>query len=205
MMSFCSLKALVNATKKSLENEENVLVTALFDNEEVGSESAQGAAAPILGELIHRLTGTDEELYDIAVHKSFFVSADMAHGVHPNYSEKHDPNHKPKLHGGLVVKANANQRYASVAPTAFFIKELARRNDIPVQDFVVRNDSLCGSTIGPIVSAKLGIRTVDVGLPQLSMHSLRETCGVSDVTYGIQLLTAFFEQFTQLDKVVKID
>lgn len=189
---------------KTFENEENVLVVALFDNEEVGSESAQGAAAPTVSELIRRVTGSTD-LYELAVRRSFFISADMAHGIHPNYSEKHDPNHKPKLHGGVVIKINSNQRYASVAPTAFILRELGRKNSIPIQDFVIRNDSLCGSTIGPIVSANTGIRTVDIGLPQLSMHSLREMCATSDVTHGTNLIQVFFQQFTQLDKLLKID
>lgn len=189
---------------KTLENEENVLAVALFDNEEVGSESAHGAGSPLISELVCRVTHSSE-LVELALRRSFFISADMAHGVHPNYPEKHDPNHKPKLHGGVVIKSNSNQRYSSVAPTAFILRELAKKNNIQIQDFVVRNDSLCGSTIGPIVSAKTGIRTVDIGIPQLSMHSLREMCATSDATHGVQLLQVFFEQFTSLDKLLKVD
>jgi aspartyl aminopeptidase len=205
-MSFCSLKALIEASNNSqyLSSEENVLVLALFDNEEVGSQSAPGAMAPILPELIHRITGSPE-LYEVAIHRSFFVSADMAHAVHPNYSDKHDPNHKPKIHGGVVIKANVNQRYATVAPTSFILREIARRNNLLVQDFVSRNDSPCGTTIGPIVSGNTGIRCVDIGVAQLSMHSIRETCGVADITHAVNLLRHFYQEFTQLDKNIKID
>lgn len=121
------------------------------------------------------------------------------------YSDKHEPYHKPQIHKGPVLKTNANQRYATIATTAFVVRELAQRAGVPLQDFVVRNDSLCGSTIGPIVAAATGIRTADIGNPQLSMHSIRETCGTSDVTHAVTLLKAFYEQFSTLDDSLKID
>ena len=119
---------------------------------------------------------------------SMLVSADMAHAVHPNYSDKHDECHRPEMHAGIVIKYNSNQRYATSSRSAAIIKAIAHTHSIPVQEFMVRNDSPCGSTIGPIVSAKLGVMTIDVGLPQLSMHSIREMAGTRDVDLGVRLL-----------------
>jgi len=204
-MSFCALTALIEASKDhSIADEKNIVGIALFDHEEVGSESAHGAASPIVNELVKRVTRS-EELVEIALRKSFLISADMAHGVHPNYREKHDPNHKPSIHGGVVIKQNCNQRYATNSASALPLREIAKRHNIPIQDFVTRNDSPCGTTIGPIISAHTGIRTVDVGNPQLSMHSIRETCGVADLTHAITLFKAFFLEFTALDEQIKVD
>eukprot|EP01114_Cavostelium_apophysatum_P002027 TRINITY_DN11772_c0_g1_i1.p1 TRINITY_DN11772_c0_g1~~TRINITY_DN11772_c0_g1_i1.p1 ORF type:complete len:464 (-),score=113.28 TRINITY_DN11772_c0_g1_i1:1161-2552(-) len=207
MMSFCSLMGLVEALKSKdfdFKNEKNVIGIALFDHEEVGSASAHGAGSPIIGELVKRITDS-EKLYETAIRKSFLISADMAHSVHPNYADKHDPNHKPAIHQGVVVKHNANQRYATTAATAFLLREIARKASVPLQDFVVRNDSPCGSTIGPIISARTGIRTVDIGNPQLSMHSIREMCGVVDVTHGSNLIKQFFQSFSDLDEKLVVD
>jgi len=205
MMSFCSIMALIEATKDDsiLKKEKNVWNTFLFDNEEVGSQTSHGAASPMVNELVKRVTRSPE-LFEIAIRKSFLVSADMAHAVHPNYREKHDPQHKPQMHKGLVIKHNANQRYATTAQTAFFLREIAARHKLQLQDFVVRNDSLCGSTIGPIIAGNTGIRTVDVGNSQLSMHSIRETCATSDVANAIDLLKFVFQEFTELDEKLEI-
>jgi aspartyl aminopeptidase len=124
----------------------------------------------------------------------------LIHSLHPSYADLHEENHRPAMHKGLVIKSNANQRYATSGITGFLMEEIARQNNIPVQKFVVRNDSLCGSTIGPILATSCGIRTVDVGVPQLSMHSLREMCGVADLQSAFNLLVAFYQQFTALDK-----
>eukprot|EP01090_Pellita_catalonica_P020129 TRINITY_DN704_c0_g1_i2.p1 TRINITY_DN704_c0_g1~~TRINITY_DN704_c0_g1_i2.p1 ORF type:complete len:156 (-),score=33.32 TRINITY_DN704_c0_g1_i2:39-506(-) len=137
--------------------------------------------------------------------KSFLISADMAHGVHPNYSGRHESNHRPAFHGGPVIKYNVNQRYATTAPTAFLFKEVARSSNIPFQEFVVKNDSPCGTTIGPILSAKFGIRTIDIGLPQFSMHSIRETCASDDVTHGCNYLKQYFAAFTAIDEKLVVD
>lgn len=206
MMSFCGLMGLIEASKdvQGLEKESNVLSIVLFDHEEVGSESAHGAASPIVNELVKRITNSSQ-LIEIAIRKSFLVSADMAHAVHPNYDSKHDPNHKPQFHKGVVIKQNVNQRYATNSITSFLLKEIAARNNIPLQSFVVRNDSLCGSTIGPIISSHTGIRTIDIGNPQLSMHSIREMCGTADVTHAINLLRSFYLQFSSLDTTLKVD
>jgi aspartyl aminopeptidase len=106
--------------------------------------------------------------------------------------EKHEENHQPMMQKGVAIKYNANQRYATTSITAFLLKELARRHGVPIQEFVVRNDSPCGSTIGPILSAGCGIRTIDIGLPQLSMHSIREMCGADDVSHAVNLLKVLF-------------
>ncbi|KAJ1650737.1 hypothetical protein IWQ61_008531 [Dispira simplex] len=109
------------------------------------------------------------------------------------------------MHHGIVIKINANQRYATTAPSSLVLKALAEKYQIPLQEFVVRNDSPCGSTIGPILSAKLGMRTIDVGCPQLAMHSIREMAGADDVGHAIQLFNAFFKEFGVLDKMIQVD
>lgn len=209
-MSFCSLKALIDATSSdsSLEEEPGVSMVALFDHEECGSNSAQGAGSPVVLDAISRITDSfspNSKLLEKAVQRSFLVSADMAHGLHPNYMDRHEENHQPKLHGGLVIKQNANQRYATNAVTSFIFREIASKHNLPVQDFVVRNDMACGSTIGPILASGIGIRTVDVGAPQLSMHSIREMCAVDDVKYSYEHFKAFFQEFSRLDANIVVD
>ena len=124
------------------------------------------------------------------------ISADMAHGLHPNYSEKHHPQHAPKIHGGIAIKNNANQRYMTDTVGATLIRQLAGMSQVPIQDFIVKNDSPCGSTIGPMVAAKAGLKTVDVGAPMLGMHSIRETCGVLDLYHYHRLFSSFFENYS---------
>ncbi|KAJ7956081.1 Aspartyl aminopeptidase [Quillaja saponaria] len=209
-MSFCSLKALIEATSSdsSLEDETGVRMVALFDHEEVGSDSAQGAGSPVMLNALSRVTNSfssDSKLLEKAIQRSFLVSADMAHALHPNYMDKHEDNHQPKLHGGLVIKHNANQRYATNAITSFIFREIATKNNLPVQDFVVRNDMPCGSTIGPILASGVGIRTVDVGAPQLSMHSIREMCAVDDVKHSYEHFKAFFQEFSHFDAKITVD
>lgn len=210
-MSFCSLKALIDASNdNTLEQEEGVRMVALFDHEEVGSNSAQGAGSPAMFDALTRVTLSfasisSQVIVDKAIQNSFLVSADMAHCLHPNYLDKHEENHQPKMHKGLVIKHNANQRYATNAVTSFIFRHIATKYNLPVQDFVVRNDMACGSTIGPILASGVGIRTVDVGAPQLSMHSIREMCGVDDVGYSYQHFKAFFHEFSQIDSQVSVD
>ena len=154
--------------------------------------------------VLNKLNG-DASTYDSAIARSYLVSADMAHAVHPNYADVHEENHRPALHKGLVVKCNVNQRYATSGVTGFLMEELARRESIPTQKFVVRNDVACGSTIGPILATSCGIRTVDVGVPQLSMHSLREMCGVGDVHAAFTLIRAFYKQYARLDSAIHVN
>jgi len=136
---------------------------------------------------------------------SFLISADMAHALHPNYSDKHDGAHAPAFHSGLVIKHNASQRYATNAVSAALFREAGRLAGVPCQEFCVRNDMPCGSTIGPILAAGLGCRTVDVGMPQLAMHSIRECMGADDVALGFRHLRAFFEHFSSLDASLDVD
>ncbi|KAJ6386862.1 hypothetical protein OIU78_016733 [Salix suchowensis] len=183
-------------------------MVALFDHEEVGSNSAQGAGSPVMLDALSRITSSfdsDSKLLPKAIQLSYLVSADMAHALHPNYMDKHEENHQPRLHGGLVIKHNANQRYATNAVTSFLFREIASKHNIPTQDFVVRNDMACGSTIGPILASGVGIRTVDVGAPQLSMHSIREMCAVDDVKHSYEHFKAFFQDFSNLDAKITVD
>jgi len=190
-----------------LTNDRDVALVALFDHEEVGSSSTSGAGSPVMGEAVRRISSAlsgggalADDLLAAALANSFVVSADMAHAVHPNYASKHEKSHGPQMNRGLVIKSNANQRYASNGVTSFVVRELARRAGLPPpQEFVVRNDCPCGSTIGPIISANTGMRAVDVGMPQLSMHSVREVMGVADLTHGKNMFKAFFADFRTVD------
>lgn len=166
-------------------------VIALFDHEEVGSASAQGADGPFLRDVLTRLVPDHGSLLR-AISQSFCVSADMAHAVHPNYADKHEGKHMPRIGKGPVVKTNVQQRYATDGDTGARFRALCRAADVPVQDFVTRTDLACGSTIGPITAAQLGIATVDVGNPMLSMHSIREMCGAADVAMMIAALGRHF-------------
>ncbi len=182
-----------------------VAMVCLFDHEEVGSASQNGAGSPILGEAVRRVSsalvggGGNEDYFQACLRKSFVFSVDMAHAIHPNYPSKHDKNHAPSLNSGVVIKTNQNQRYTTNAFTGFVIREIGRRKGAPVQEFVVRNDCPCGSTIGPIISENTGIRCVDAGMSQLSMHSCREMMGTSDLRHCIDLFVGFFELFEEID------
>jgi len=174
---------------------DDVQVVALFDHEEVGSESTSGAAGPLLEHVLERLAlarGANRDDFLRSLATSRCVSADNAHAVHPNYPERHEPGHRPMVNAGPAIKVNANQRYATSASTALIFEECCMRADVPVQSFVSRNNMPCGSTIGPITATRLGIPTVDVGIPQLSMHSARELCGVDDPGYLVSALVEFF-------------
>ncbi|MCC5871453.1 MAG: M18 family aminopeptidase [Gammaproteobacteria bacterium] len=160
------------------------------DHEEVGSASSSGAAGPLLLSVLERLVGTGDALRKLLA-RSMLISADNAHALHPNYADRHDSNHGPKLNGGPVIKVNANQRYASNSATQALFRHLCGQLDIPVQSFVARTDMACGSTIGPITASELGVRTLDVGIPQLAMHSIRELCGSEDPLTLARALSAF--------------
>lgn len=162
------------------------------DHEEVGSASACGAQGPMLTQWLDRVLPTEANKYAILAN-SLFVSADNAHGVHPNFAERHDDNHGPRLNQGPVIKINSNQRYASNSETSARFRDLANQVGVRVQSFVVRSDQGCGSTIGPIVATETGIPTVDVGVPQFAMHSIRETAGAEDAYSLAKILQRHYE------------
>lgn len=241
-MTYCAIEGLIESVSspKALENESSIRLSSCFDHEEIGSTSAQGANSNLLPAVMRRLSvipamhdsssnGSDKSYDKISSHadvdistayeetlaKSFLVSADMAHSVNPNYSQKYESDHRPQMNEGTVIKVNANQRYATNSPGIVLIQEAARRAKpsadsttaygVPLQLFVVRNDSSCGSTIGPMLSAKLGTRTLDLGNAQLSMHSIREVGGVYDVEHGVRLFESFFEHYTELEAKILVD
>ncbi len=188
--------AALHAFCASAPARETVQAIALFDHEEVGSVSAQGAVSNLLSASLERVLlalgrGRDDVL--AALSRSHLVSADMAHAIHPNYPEKHEPSHYPLVGRGPVIKGNASQRYATNAETSALFRGLCRRAGVPVQDFVNRTDLACGTTIGPHVAAALGMPTVDVGNPMLSMHSAREMCGSEDHGMMIRALREFLK------------
>ncbi|MCC6901189.1 MAG: M18 family aminopeptidase [Polyangiaceae bacterium] len=168
-------------------------VVALYDHEEVGSQSAAGAKSRFLSSVLDRVAGAYRDAGRDATSRAFarslMVSADMAHAVHPNYADKHDKQHSPKLGKGPVIKVNSNQSYATDGPSAAVFELACRQTGTFPQRFVSRNDMPCGSTIGPISAAAMGIRTVDVGSPMLSMHSCREMAAAADVEPMIRALT----------------
>ncbi|MFD2190256.1 M18 family aminopeptidase [Pistricoccus aurantiacus] len=168
------------------------------DHEEVGSASAGGAQGPFLSDVLRRINAqvgeSGEEGFVRLIQSSRLISCDNAHALHPNFTDKHDAQHGPAINGGPVIKVNANQRYATTSATAAMFSELCREADVPVQRFVTRADMACGSTIGPITAAELGVPTLDVGIPQWGMHSIRETAGSQDAEQLIRVLTLFFNR-----------
>lgn len=190
--SFAAVEALI-ATSASGPGEATPVI-CLFDHEEVGSTSTTGADSTLVSATLERIVvaggGTRDDLLRAMV-ASVCLSADMAHATHPNYVDRHEPDHHITLNGGVVIKTNVNQRYASDAETVGIFAAACTDAGVPVQHFVGRNDIPCGSTIGPISSARLGIRTVDVGVAQLAMHSARELAGADDPSYYVAAMTAF--------------
>jgi aspartyl aminopeptidase len=172
------------------EDADTVPVLVAFDHEEVGSGSATGAAGPLLETLLTRLAGGFDARAEVFA-ASRALSVDVTHAAHPNYLGQHDPGHRAVPNGGPALKVNANQRYATDAPGAAAWARACRDAGVPSQVFVSRNTVPCGSTVGPIIATRLGIRTVDVGIPVLSMHSARELCGVDDPAHLVAAATAF--------------
>lgn len=182
---FVGLKALLET------DAEQPALLVCNDHEEVGSTSSVGAQGPFLKSVLERLTASAEDLTR-CMDRSLMISADNAHGIHPNFSDKHDANHGPLLNKGPVIKLNANQRYATTSDTSAMFRQVCEQADVPVQSFVVRTDMGCGSTIGPLTASELGIRTIDVGVPTFSMHSIRETAGAWDAYYLFRALRLFY-------------
>lgn len=172
-----------------------VPVAVLFDHEEVGSQSMGGAGSALLPRVLERIVlgmGGDSDDVHRVIAGSLCVSADMAHAVHPNYADRHDPRHRPRINGGPVIKINAQQRYATSVPMRVLFESLAEAARVPVQLYAHRTDLPCGSTIGPITATKLGIPTVDVGNAMLSMHSAREMGGTRDPELMVRVLEKFY-------------
>lgn len=177
------------------------------DHEEVGSASTSGAQGTLLQSVLQRIAGSREaefgsgdsfENYARMIDRSILISCDNAHGIHPNFADRHDANHGPLLNRGPVLKVNANQRYATNSETAALFRQVCEIQEVPVQSYVVRSDMACGSTIGPIAATEIGVRTVDVGVPQWAMHSIREVAGSRDCWYLWRALTHFFATESQL-------
>ncbi|KAI1437775.1 aspartyl aminopeptidase-like protein [Xylaria sp. CBS 124048] len=230
-MTYCSVMGLIESVNKSsLDLETSIRLITCFDHEEIGSTSAQGANSDLLPAVVRRLSivagkgrggdsssdkswehiSSDPEIdlttaFEQTMAVSFLVSADMAHSVNPNYVGKYESNHQPEINKGTVIKINANQRYATNSPGIVLLQEMAKRAGVPLQLFVVRNDSPCGSTIGPMLSAKLGVRTLDLGNPQLSMHSIRETGGTYDIEHAIKLFESYLSHYSELEPKILID
>lgn len=171
-----------------------VPLVCLFDHEEIGSNSDRGAGSSLLSVLLERIVlarGGDREALHRAMARSACLSADMAHATHPNYADKHDPRHQVVLNEGPVLKVNASVRYATDAPGIALVARAAEDAKVPLQRFAMRSDLPCGSTIGPTVAARLGVTTVDIGMPQLAMHAAREYAGSHDPGWYRALVAAF--------------
>lgn len=179
------------------EAKDTIQIAALFDHEEIGSVSESGAESGItenlLREILVACTGSDKD-YRNTLGRSVFLSADMAHGLHPHFGDRHDTpeDNRPRLGGGITVKINQNRRYATSAATLALFNDICRTHQLPHQVYTHRNDLPCGSTIGPAVSAKLGIPTLDVGVAMLGMHSVRETCAYADLATYQKFMQLFF-------------
>ena len=189
-MCFAGLEAMI-----ATDTTDTTKVLAIFDNEETGSQTKQGAGSPFLSMMLKRIafaqSGTEEAFYQ-AVERAFMVSADNAHAWHPNYSEKYDPTNHPVLGGGPVIKFNAAQKYASDAVSAAVFAEICREADVPCQRFVNHSDVAGGSTLGNILASSIPLRGVDMGNAILAMHSCRETGSVADHIYTVKAFTKFF-------------
>ncbi len=190
-----SAHAGINALTET-NNSNSINLLACFDNEEVGSATKQGADSQVLSNLMERiimsLKGNREDFL-VSIARSFFISSDGAHSVHPNFVEKSDIINRPVINGGPVIKINANQKYTSDVETSSIIKGIADKAGIPLQCFVNHSNEKGGSTIGPISSTHLDMKAVDIGVAMLGMHSIRETIGIKDHLYLIELLKTFFK------------
>ena len=190
-MCFAGLEAMI-----ATETTDMTKVLAIFDNEETGSQTKQGAGSPFLSMMLKRIalaqSGTEEAFYQ-AVERAFMVSADNAHAWHPNYSEKYDPTNHPVLGGGPVIKFNAAQKYASDAVSAAVFSEICREAGVPCQRFVNHSDVAGGSTLGNILASSIPVKGVDMGNAILAMHSCRETGSTADHIYCVKAFTKFFE------------
>ena len=199
--SIPALYSMLDSSKDEILNEQtSINMIALFDNEEIGSLTFSGADSNFFYTHLKRIFSCTTDKYSedsflAFLARSFCISADLAHAFNPNYPEKFQTNHKNKVQQGIVVKINANGRYSSDSENSAIFKELAKKCGSPIQEFIVRQDSPCGTTIGPITTAKTGIKSVDVGIPQFAMHSIREFLGVVDLFNYKNVFEEFFKSF----------
>lgn len=190
-MSHAILKAILAPTENN-----SVDVAIFFDNEEIGSRTLQGADSSFLKDILQRISFSESETfedYKRAIANSFLISSDMAHAFHPDYPTKHDPFYTPQINKGPVIKYNANYRYSTTAESAAYFSNLCEKADVPYQKMTNRSDMRSGSTIGPMTSAALGIKSVDIGNPMWAMHSTRETGGTLDHIYVIKAFKEFYK------------
>lgn len=200
--AFVSLKAFLNSM-----NDHAINVYCLFDNEEVGSNTKQGAMSTLLKDTLRRINaalGKNEEDYYRAVAKSFLVSCDNAHAVHPNHPEKTDDENCTYLNQGIVIKESANQKYTTDAFSRSLFTYVCQLANVPVQNFANRSDVLGGSTLGNLSNTQVSVNAVDIGLPQLAMHSSYETAGIKDSAYAIAALEKYFNTNIQIDESMKV-
>ena len=206
--SIPALYSMINASKEELLSEQSSInIIALFDNEEIGSLTYQGADSNFFLMHLKRIfsqslnitkTPFSEDLYQRFMAKSYVISADLAHAYNPNYPEKFQSQHQNKIQQGVVLKINCNGKYSTESENAAVFKELGKLCNVPIQEFIVRQDSPCGTTIGPITSAKIGIKSVDVGIPQFAMHSIREQLGIVDLYYYRTIFEEFFKSYEKV-------
>ena len=202
--SIPALYSMLESSKDEILNEQtSINMIALFDNEEIGSLTFSGAYSNFFYTHLKRIFSCTTDKYSedsflAFLARSFCISADLAHAFNPNYPEKFQTNHKNKVQQGIVVKINANGRYSSDSENSAVFKELAKKCGSPIQEFIVRQDSPCGTTIGPITTAQTGIKSVDVGIAQFAMHSIRELLGVVDLFYYKNVFEEFFKSFEEV-------
>uniref|UniRef100_A0AC35TXZ5 Aspartyl aminopeptidase n=1 Tax=Rhabditophanes sp. KR3021 TaxID=114890 RepID=A0AC35TXZ5_9BILA len=195
--TYTAINGLIESVKGgSFEKDVNVRVAASYDNEECGSQSAQGAQSAFTKWVLRRIAG---ESFEVSIAKSFLISADQAHAFHPNNPDVGiEENHRPNFHGGVVVKVNPNQRYATTGTTHSILKQIAFEAQVPLQKMCVKNNSPCGTTIGPILSSELGMMCIDVGCPQHAMHSIREFGDTSSIHQATTLYSTFYNRIASI-------
>lgn len=186
LSAFCAVQALIDAKTPGS-------MVVLHDHEEVGSGSYHGAQSNFLTQVLERLAKKPQELAK-TLHHTYLISTDNAHALHPNYIEMHEPSHAPQIGQGIAIKHHAGQSYATDSVSAAYFLHYAHKAGIKTQSYTVRSDMRCGSTIGPITATKMGIKTVDIGVPTWAMHSLRETAACSDVEDLHRVLTFFYKR-----------
>eukprot|EP00826_Nyctotherus_ovalis_P029487 TRINITY_DN2330_c0_g2_i2.p1 TRINITY_DN2330_c0_g2~~TRINITY_DN2330_c0_g2_i2.p1 ORF type:complete len:368 (+),score=144.35 TRINITY_DN2330_c0_g2_i2:529-1632(+) len=204
----CGVEAFkdLHTSEDFLKGDKDINILVMFDHEEIGSKSMQGALSTFLATVSERIfkraadSADGEELLNAALRRSFILSADLAHAINPNYASYHQEAHPVHLHKGVVIKTNYNISYATDTASSVILKELAERLKVPLQEFVVKCDSLCGTTVGPLLNTNTCIKTIDIGIGQLAMHSIRETCATTDILYYYRLLKGFYQEYAKVDK-----